>query len=633
MKRFFHLFLLLALYLVSSCSKEKQVAQQTKKKQTKQELIYPFTRINLKDLSAFKPTGANWKTVGDVVVNRNKKRTISSKEGGGILVNTNDQKKNQNLFTAFEHKDIELELDVMMPVQSNSGIYFQSRYEIQLLDSWNVKQPKSGDIGGIYQRWDKTAEKGKQGYEGHAPRINAAKAPGLWQHLRVIFHAPRFDANGKKIKNAWFEEVYLNGVLLHKNVEVTGPTRAGLSGEKATAPIMIQGDHGPVAFKNIKYRLFNGGKITFSNLVRREYTAVKNLEELKSKTPVLEEKTAVFYVDKNPKEKVNKVITYTGTIHIPETGKYLFETKPGKGIVEIHIEGQKTYKLNKSGKRYFKKVFNLKKGAKKFKFIYNQNQGKRNWLGSFNAYVEGTKVQRQALQDGVDPNAEKFDPLKGIIIQPKEHALTQRSFITHKGIARTHCISVGTTEGTHFSYDLATGSLLKVWNGDFLNTTHMWLSRGTKQLGEPIGFSVTMHGDLEFAALENENTAWPLPLPENQSVKQLGYEFDIHRMPTFTYETEGAIISNSFATSKVKREVKRNIDIETPKELWHKIADGENIKELSNQTYIINTESYYIDFSGNKENLKPIIRTSNGKQELLVKVPVGQNNINYTIIW
>jgi hypothetical protein len=68
----------------------------------------------------------------------------------------------------------------------------------------------------------------------------------------VIFRAQRFDKDGKKIANAKFEEVWHNGTLIHENLELKGPTRAGIGGgESATGPLMLQGDHGPVAYRNL----------------------------------------------------------------------------------------------------------------------------------------------------------------------------------------------------------------------------------------------------------------------------------------------------------------------------------------------------------------------------------------------
>jgi hypothetical protein len=149
----------------------------------------------------------------------------------------------------FEHGDVEAQVEFCVPKNSNSGIYFMGRYEIQVLDSWGVEKPKSGDCGGIYERW-----KDNQGYEGHPPRVNASKPPGEWQTFEVIFRAPRFDASGKKIQNARFIKVVHNGQVVHENVEVTGPTRAATYEnvpEKSLGPIMLQGDHGPVAYRNI----------------------------------------------------------------------------------------------------------------------------------------------------------------------------------------------------------------------------------------------------------------------------------------------------------------------------------------------------------------------------------------------
>src|SRR5688572_15637006 len=119
--------------------------------------------------------------------------------GTGILISQAEQGKHgQDLLFNTSHGDVDLELEYMMAKGSNSGIYLQGRYEIQLLDSWNTTAPKPGDNGGIYQRWDDSKPEGQKGFEGFAPRQNVSKAPGLWQKLKISFQAPRFDASGKK---------------------------------------------------------------------------------------------------------------------------------------------------------------------------------------------------------------------------------------------------------------------------------------------------------------------------------------------------------------------------------------------------------------------------------------------------
>jgi hypothetical protein len=148
-----------------------------------------------------------------------------------------------------------------MATESNSGIYLQGRYEIQLLDTWGATAIRSGSNGGIYERWNESKPNGQKGYMGYAPRQNASRAPGLWQKLKISFQAPRFDSNGNKTANAVMLKVELNGVLIHDNVELSGPTRGAIAeGEVAVGPLRIQGDHGAVAFRNMKISRFDNGR-------------------------------------------------------------------------------------------------------------------------------------------------------------------------------------------------------------------------------------------------------------------------------------------------------------------------------------------------------------------------------------
>ena len=206
-----------------------------------------------RDFSQWRDDTGQWEVVGDVSLNAENEKLLSSTLGNGAVLN-GPTGRTGHLFSKVEFGDVRAHVEFAVAKGSNSGVYFQGRYEIQILDSWGVEveKLKHGDCGGIYQRWDNRRGQGNEGYEGHAPRVNASREPGQWQTFDVVFRAPRFDKNGRKISNARFEKVVHNGVVVHEDVEVYGPTRAGAWGdEKALGPLMLQGDHGPVAYRNI----------------------------------------------------------------------------------------------------------------------------------------------------------------------------------------------------------------------------------------------------------------------------------------------------------------------------------------------------------------------------------------------
>lgn len=120
--------------------------------------------------------------------------------------------------------------------RGNSGVYVQGRYEVQVLDSYGLK-PGMGDCGAIY---------------GIAvPKVNACKAPTVWQSYDIEFTAP-VCKDGKKVKNGRMT-VHHNGIKIHDDIELTKDnTTAGLGGDPCTpGPILLQ-DHGhPVQFRNI----------------------------------------------------------------------------------------------------------------------------------------------------------------------------------------------------------------------------------------------------------------------------------------------------------------------------------------------------------------------------------------------
>jgi hypothetical protein len=204
------------------------------------QTIEPF---NGKDLTGWKTkqgAPSQWKVGTARPEPAEPKRFTVKPEGKQLINDTEGHGKSVDLYSTATHGDAVITLEVMVPKSSNSGIYVMGEYEVQVLDSFGKDaNPGPGDMGAIY---------GAQ-----PPKNPSYRAPGEWNNYEIHWQAPRFDAAGKKTANAKFLKVMLNGKVIHENLEMPGPTPAGVDGkEKPEGPIMFQGDHGPVAYRNIK---------------------------------------------------------------------------------------------------------------------------------------------------------------------------------------------------------------------------------------------------------------------------------------------------------------------------------------------------------------------------------------------
>jgi 3-keto-disaccharide hydrolase len=203
--------------------------------------------------SAWRKPAVGWELGGDAAVSPENPKRIAPKPGTGVLIN-GPIGKAANLISAKAFGDVEFHCEFMVPSKSNSGVKFEGLYEIQIADSWGVKEPKASDCGGIYPRAELLPTYHHID-DGFPPRTNASRQPGEWQTLDVVFQNPRFGADGKKTTNARFVKVLLNGQVIHENVDVPYPTgNAWHDKEPPTGPILLQGDHGPVAFRNVRVR-------------------------------------------------------------------------------------------------------------------------------------------------------------------------------------------------------------------------------------------------------------------------------------------------------------------------------------------------------------------------------------------
>ena len=188
-----------------------------------------------------------WREVGNVIPDPENPARLATEPGTGTVVS---EGKGSYLLTNERFGDCEVHVEFMIPRHSNSGVYLSGSHELQIYDSHGVNKDQYPGIecGGIYPEWINNAN-----VRGHSPIVNASKPPGEWQTFDIIYRTARFDADGRKSRNARIDKVWHNGRLVQDNVELLGPTRVGLP-EQAAGPLRLQGDHGPVAFRNLRIR-------------------------------------------------------------------------------------------------------------------------------------------------------------------------------------------------------------------------------------------------------------------------------------------------------------------------------------------------------------------------------------------
>lgn len=169
--------------------------------------VHPVALLGGPDLSGWK------------VVSATKPGNWSLNEG--TLFNS---RSGPNLRTAGEFQDFRLDLEFNCPRGSNSGIFLRGRYEIQIEEEPDNVEP-AGRTGAVYQFL--------------APKIAVPRRPGEWRKMSITLV-------GRTVS------IVLDGITIIDRQEIPGPTSGGFNSREAEpGPIILQGDHGSISFRNL----------------------------------------------------------------------------------------------------------------------------------------------------------------------------------------------------------------------------------------------------------------------------------------------------------------------------------------------------------------------------------------------
>ncbi|MEL6676857.1 MAG: family 16 glycoside hydrolase, partial [Bacteroidota bacterium] len=437
---------------------------------------------------------------------------------------------------------------------------------------------------------------------------------------------------GKRTAPAKILSIHLNGQLIHENVVLTGPTRGpAFKEEAAKGPLMIQGDHGPVAFRNIRVRRFEPKVIRPENLSYKVYEGIFPVSVPNFDTLTAIQSGKMESLTQEVMQASDKISMHVkGSLKLPTKGTYFFQlTSRGSTMLKI---GEKVIFVYGWWDR--QATVELAEGEHAFELFYHKPDS---WYPpGLGILMSGPGFRKQSL---TSISSLPFNsPVNPISVQPGSRPKILRAFIDYpSAFAKekrriVHAISVGHAQKAHFTYDPDRASLVQAWRGGFLNTTPMWNNRGDGS-ARPLGTVLDLGDAADPGLLLKPQADWEATLAEQLGYKFRGYTLDDTGTPTFRYEIDGQMISDKISPRESEPGLQRSIGFPAsmPIELHYRLAAGATIEEVDKNLYSIEG-SYYVSIP---KKQKVRIRSIGQHQEIILTAPANSpaQDLQYEIIW
>ncbi len=590
------------IVLIDSCS------QKTSEEKQEAPESLPMKEISLTDLSAFKEGSKGWSLSTELLATPD---GFSSKPGTGILTSSGAGE----LTTKLQHSDLDLKFSFVLTNGADFKITLLEQYPL-IISQFEAGKMTSLSGGGIPVSADSASE----------TATNPLKTSGLWQTLQLSFKAPRFDAQGNKVENAIFSEVYLNGFLVQSDVEVKESIATPGKKETGAASLLLTANNAPVAIKDIQYKSFGLEKLTLSDL---EYSLYKGtwdkLPDFSTMTPEKTGKVEEFSIKGLADGNDHYGIVFKGNLSVPTSGDYLFESRIDDGG-DLIIDGELV--IHNDGEPGFgaaKGLITLEKGVHTFESSYYQDV----WGSMLLIDYEGPEISPKTF--GVNPYGNSGRRREPLVVMAESEPRLIRSFLEYKDTRKTHPLSIITEEKVNYSYDLLNGSLIKGWKGADADASEMWRARGEPQLLKPLNFSVDFSDNVPVAKLLSASDAWPKEMQED--FKVLGYDINTAGLPVINYQLGNLQFHDITQPSQDLAGLTREVGFINPESnglTWFQIAAGNSIYQLSNGWYCVDG-NYYIVI----DQAADINVVNRFDKELIVQLPNApeMSTFKYSIIW
>jgi hypothetical protein len=511
-----------------------------------------------------------------------------NKKGNSILYAMD----RRNLVTKEEFADCSFKMEFHL--HSYSGVYFLSRYEIQLARREKSKTLTSRSSGALFSQ--------------KAPDVDAIGNTTDWQTLEVEFRAPRFAADGRKTANAMFTKVILNGKLIHENIYAVKPTsRAPLLNEVSKAPLQIEGGIGSMAIRKIE---------------------IKSIDLSHIKTAVLSNEESTPY-DKYGHKKVNlvaegkKAFENKGCIECHSTEANSAIVKTGPSLFELLKPGNTVKVLDKAEDHLLEIPADedyVRKSIRKphAQLALNKNDQNRPYLPIMVPYtvellsdfdIESIIAYIKTLNDNKGKTVQWASKPRSIYniandngaVIVSDRARIQRVDIGEKHSARA--FHVGLPGNINYSFDQRIMAVVDIWNGPFLRVGNELDGRGGMASEKGYAAKTWKNASPYFQPLYSDGSKVDFDFREPTVVteekgraftadksdfvkkvnsvqaKLVGLKTPKDKVPSFIYKVEKNLIEMRFVPS-VKNELKATfkMDLKTAQTFLFPVENSKSIK-------------------------------------------------------